>query len=363
MRVIGFWLAMLVSIPSLATESEKTEPADAAGVAILQYHHIGDDTPRVTSVTAAELEAHFEFLKDNDFTVLSLPDAAAQIESGTLPERAAAITIDDGWRNVYSEALAIFKAYQYPFTIFVNPKLMAETPHLYMTWEQLEELQQYGATIANHSQSHDHMTWRQPHESEKQWLERQRDEVLAAQQVIDEKLGPQPKLFAYPYGEYNPQLAEMLVAEGYLAFAQHSGPWGKYSPVGAIPRFPASAQYANLETLQTKLLSLPLPVIQATPESMIQSATELRPTVELTVKNSAHFRLSQMNCFYGSAVIQPHLKVIDDQLTLARIELPTDLAIGRSRLNCTIPSTQQNGRFYWYSHPFVRPDENGRWPD
>ncbi|PTB90038.1 polysaccharide deacetylase [Pseudidiomarina aestuarii] len=359
MRVVGLWLAMLVSVPFVVLAKSTA----ATGVAILQYHHIGDDTPRVTSVTVEELEAHFEFLADNKFTVLSLTEAAERIETGILPERAAAITIDDGWRNVYSEGLELFQKYNYPFTIFVNPKLMAETPRLYMTWDQLESLQEYGATIANHSQSHSHMTWRLEHESEAEWLARQRSEVLAAQEEIDQRLGEQPKLFAYPYGEYNPQLAEMLVEEGFLAFAQHSGPWGEYSPTGAIPRFPASAQYANLETLKTKLLSLPLPVVQAKPESMIQSGSEVRPTVELTVEVSEHYRLSQMNCFYGSAVIQPQWSAVDEGLSRATIELPNDLTIGRSRLNCTVPSAKQNGRFYWYSHPFVRPDENGRWPD
>ena len=97
--------------------------AAPGSVAILQYHHVGNDTPRVTSVTAAELDAHFAWLKENKFTVLSLAEVQEHFaQNKPLPDYAAAITFDDGWRNVYQDGLAVFKKYNYPFTIFVNPK-------------------------------------------------------------------------------------------------------------------------------------------------------------------------------------------------------------------------------------------------
>lgn len=333
------------------------------GVAILQYHHIGDDTPRVTSVTAAELQQHFAFLEREQFNVISLSDAAALLADpdaqARRSERFAAITIDDGWANVYTQGLPLFKRYQWPVTIFVNPQLMREAPHLYMSWAQLRELTQYGVVVANHSQSHPHMTRRLADESEPQWAARMRQEILAAQAEIDAQMGaPQPKLFAYPYGEYNPALAQLLQAEGFLAFAQHSGSWGPYSPLTAIPRFPASAQYADLRTLRVKLLSLPLPVTSAQPLSMMLQYEERRPTVTVSLAAVADFRPAQMNCFYGTQVVQPTW-----QGNRFSVTLPTDAPIGRSRLNCTVPSISQAGRFYWYSHPLLRPNADGSWPE
>lgn len=326
----------------------------------MQYHHIGDDTPRVTSVTAEELKQHFDYLRDNQFEVLDLATVAGYFAANKpLPERAAAITIDDGWRNVYDNGLALFKQYNLPFTIFVNPKLMRETPHLYMSWDQLRELQQYGALIANHSQSHAHMTRRLSGETEQQWAERQLADILDAQQEIEQQLGgPQPRLFAYPYGEYNPQLQQLLEQHDFVAFGQHSGGWGALTPLTAVPRFPASAQYANLSTLATKLLSLPLPVSAASPASMIVDHRELRPEVTVTLADTSDIRKHQLNCFFGSEVVSPQWQ--GDEFS---IRLPADLPIGRSRMNCTVPSISKSGRFYWYSQPFVRPDANGNWPD
>ncbi|CAI8160701.1 MAG: Uncharacterised protein [Pseudidiomarina mangrovi] len=331
-----------------------------AGVAILQYHHIGDDTPRVTSVTAAELQQHLEYLLEHDFTVLDLSTISTMLAEGkALPPRAAAITIDDGWRNVYDNGKALFAKYKLPFTIFVNPKLMREAPHLYMSWEQLRELQQYGAVIANHSQSHEHMTRRLPGETEAQWQQRQLHEILAAQQEIDTALaGPQPRLFAYPYGEFDPTLQQLLEQHDFIAFGQHSGVWGPLTPTTAIPRFPAAGQYANLTTLATKLLSLPLPVLSAQPQSMIVAHEQLRPTITVNLANLEDFSSSQLNCFYAGEVLVPQWQQQSFSLTL-----PVDLPIGRSRVNCTVPSRSQAGRFYWYSQPLVRPDAQGSWPD
>lgn len=347
---------VLASISSLGSGAVWASPNS---VAILQYHHIGDDTPRVTSVTAEELEGHFAWLKANDFTVMSLADIQAAFADGkTLPERTAAITIDDGWRNVYRNGLAIFKKYQYPFTVFVNPQLMAEAPHQYMNWDQLRELQRYGAQIANHSNSHWHMTWRNDAETETEWLERVRHDVVDAQQQIDKQLGPQAKHFAYPYGEYNAALQTMLEEEGFIAFAQHSGPWGVFSPDTAIPRFPASAQYASLDSLATKLKSLALPVDDFSPQQALLEAGNTTPTFSVTLAHTNDFNKSQMTCFAGADAIAPTWQ--DNTFT---VTLKSAVPLGRSRVNCTVPSTSQNGRFYWYSHPFIRADENGRWPD
>ncbi len=337
--------------------------ASAASVAVLQYHHISDDTPRVTSVTAAELDAHITWLKKNGFEILSVADVADALYRSDdyetkLSEFTAVITIDDGWRNVYEQGLAVFKKHNVPFTIFVNPKLMREAPHLYMNWEQLRELQQWGATIANHANSHLHMTWRKGNETERQWRLRMRKEIVEAQRDIEAELGVQDKVFAYPYGEFDEALMEILEDEGYLAFAQHSGPWNEYSPRTAIPRFPASGQYANLATLATKMKSLALPVVGTDPITMVMDHDQRFPRFTVTLEHTEDFHPHQMNCFYRSKIVQPDW----DGKTFS-VAVPAALPIGRSRVNCTAPSKTSSGRFYWYSQPFVRPDATGRWPD
>jgi peptidoglycan/xylan/chitin deacetylase (PgdA/CDA1 family) len=350
MRALGFGLLWLILVPfSHAAEH---------GVVVLQYHHVGDDTPRVTSVTAAELEQHFAYLKEHDYKVVSLTEAKELLAQEQVPDKLVSITFDDGWRNVYDNGLEIFKKYRYPFTIFVNPYLMEQTPRIYMSWEQLRELTEYGATIANHSQFHEHMTWRDIGQDEAAWQQRQLTAIVDAQRVIDDELGsPQPRLFAYPYGEYDAKLAKLLAEQDFLAFGQHSGPWGRYTKATEIPRFPASANYANLDTLKTKIGSLPLPVTAHEPAEMEVASDVEEVNVRLHIAASDDVQLQRMNCFYQGDVIQPN--VDDEGIELTLSQPP----IGRSRVNCTLPSRSLSGRFYWYSVPLVRPNEQGRWPD
>ncbi len=363
MRSFLLGVVWLICIPLGISTSHAVEH----GVVVLQYHHVGDDTPRVTSVTAVELAQHFGFLVENDFNVISLSQAQKLITSGEpVPDKTVAITFDDGWRNLYDNGLQVFKQFNLPFTVFVNPELMAESPHLYLSWQQLSELADYGASVANHSSTHTHMTWQQAGESKSQWLERQKKDVLAAQAALDSALdGEQPQHFAYPYGEFNPQLAALLEQLDFIAFGQHSGPWGANTPSAAIPRFPASGHYANLTTLKTKLLSLPLPARTVEPASMVLEKGSDEVAVELSVRDIDDFSIDGLNCFYQGQQINPTKQAADAsqaqgwQLSLT-LEKPP---LGRSRVNCTVASQSAQGRFYWYSVPLVRPNEQGRWPD
>ncbi|HKU15950.1 MAG TPA: polysaccharide deacetylase family protein [Steroidobacteraceae bacterium] len=51
--------------------------------------------------------------------VLPLPEAVRRLADGSLPERAACITFDDGYANNYDVALPILKARNLPATIFI----------------------------------------------------------------------------------------------------------------------------------------------------------------------------------------------------------------------------------------------------
>jgi peptidoglycan/xylan/chitin deacetylase (PgdA/CDA1 family) len=51
--------------------------------------------------------------------VLPLPEAARRLRDGTLPDRAACITFDDGYANNYDVALPILRARGLPATIFI----------------------------------------------------------------------------------------------------------------------------------------------------------------------------------------------------------------------------------------------------
>lgn len=362
-RLMGSVLAGLVgfglsSNAALAQQSSK-QSAQQNSIAVLQYHHVADDTPAVTSITPEQFAQHLDYLDKHDYQVLAISEAKQRLESGQdIPEKAVVITFDDGYKNVYDNAADLLADYQFPYTVFVNPALLEQSPSAYMSWEQLRDIQQRGATIANHGQTHDHLIRRHKGESEKQWQQRMQADVVGAQQAIDEHLGAQEKYFAYPYGEFNPALEQLLEQWGFLGFAQHSGPWSQYSDRTAITRFPASGRYANLETLKVKLNSKAMPVSEYSPKNPVLATEQSRPTLQVTLAHTKDVGTHALQCFAGSEVLTPSWS----SETQFSVTPAKDLPIGRSRINCTAPSNSQN-QYYWFSAAFIRPDSSGQWPD
>lgn len=341
------------------TSAQPTASQQDNSIAILQYHHVSTTTPAVTSIAPDQFKQHLEYLKNNNFTVLPIEEAHERIKNRqSFPEKAVVITFDDGYDNVFEHAAPLLADYKMPYAVFVNPDLMKESPSAYMSWSQLEEIQQQGATIVNHGQTHAHLIRRQSGESEAQWRERMHYDVVSAQQAIDSQLGEQPKYFAYPYGEYDAELQRLLSEWGFLGFAQHSGPWSPFSDPTAITRFPASGIYANLNTLRTKLNSRAMPVESYQPNEPLLAHDEQQPTLSVTLAHTDGLQANALRCFQGTDVLIPEWQ---DERTFT-VTPDNDLPIGRSRINCTAPA-DAGSPYYWFSAAFIRPDAKGSWPD
>jgi peptidoglycan/xylan/chitin deacetylase (PgdA/CDA1 family) len=86
---------------------------------ILGYHKISKDPhPFFEPVHPEIFEKHMQFLK-SCYNVIHLQELVARAKRGDVPERAVAITFDDGYRDNYDCAFPILKKYQLPATIFV----------------------------------------------------------------------------------------------------------------------------------------------------------------------------------------------------------------------------------------------------
>jgi peptidoglycan/xylan/chitin deacetylase (PgdA/CDA1 family) len=86
-------------------------------VLVLTYHRFAE-TETEGRVSARQFARHLQFLKDN-YRVLPLAEIVESLNSGkTLPDNAAAITIDDGYRDAYDIAFPILRQHQIPATLF-----------------------------------------------------------------------------------------------------------------------------------------------------------------------------------------------------------------------------------------------------
>ena len=335
---------------NLLVFSPVTRAQNYAGAVILQYHNVSNTTTADTSISPANFRNQMQFLRDNGFAILPLEEVVEALHNNTaIPDKTAVITFDDGYRSVYDEAFPLLKSYGWPFTVFVTTGLVAtKTGSLYATWDQLREMGDAGATLANHTVTHLHLIEQLEGEAENVWLQRIENEIADAEKTIEEQTGQHHKLLAYPYGEFNAAIKTLITRLGYTAFGQHSGPVSSYSDFAALPRFPFSGAYGSMSNFATKVNSRAFNVKTVRPDSPV--TTSEAPEAVLEFEDA--YRFDALNCFYNDRPIKiTRLSNEDRQFLVKATVEPHELR--RYRYNCTAPGP--DGRYYWHSILWINP--------
>lgn len=322
--------------------------AQSAGV-VLMYHRFDENRYPSTNVRTEQFEAHLNYLDDNGFTIVPLRQMLEAIfEGGRLPDKAVALTADDAYLSVYTHAYPILKRRGLPMTVFVSTDAIDDKQGGYMNWEQMRQMSEHNIDFGNHSASHMHMAHRLEGETEAAWLQRLRSDLQRAQQRLDKELGAeQPRLLAYPFGEYNCRTAQLVAELGYIALGQHSGAIGPNSLRQALPRFPINERYAALESFALKAASLPMPLQKWQPREPQVDDNHNPPQLSLLLDEATTLNTGQISCFLGSG---QRLEVIEKSKRSLTVKAPSPLASGRSRYNCTAPAG--GGRYYWFGQPW-----------
>ena len=183
---------------------------------IFVYHRFDDTRYPTTNTSTKELRKEFNYLKKNNYQVVPLIDIVNKVKAHEkVPDNWVAFTIDDGFKTFYTNGLSIFKEYNYPFTLFVAVKYTEEKYKDYVSWKQLKEIAKYG-DIEFHSYGHGHYG-----QMSDQELRADMDKGLA---LMKKHLDYEPKLFVYPYGEYDDRVDAVVKSYNFQAvFNQNIG--------------------------------------------------------------------------------------------------------------------------------------------
>ena len=262
-------------------------------VVVLTFHRVLQDSVFENSSVLRGV-----VVRENSFRELAeyVAKYYEAIEIGqNLPDRPAdrlrvAFTFDDGWADNYAVALPIAKRFQIPLTIFVCPGLIGsdepfwpermtslsaksggvilkreidelieilkkyspeereeaikellksngveqpEPGHLggkwTLSWEEIVEMNQSNVTFGSHTQTHQILTTLHS--------PRIQSEIGLSKAALEHALGTSCELFAYPNGNWNPMIRDLVAAEGFkLAFTTERGAWTPSCDPLAIPR-------------------------------------------------------------------------------------------------------------------------------
>ena len=312
--------------------------ANNSHAVVLLYHHVSSETPAITSISPDKFEEQLDYIQQNGFSVWPLTKIMDHLDNDIqIPDKTLAITFDDAYQSIYSEAYPRLKSRGMPFTIFVTTESIDQRYNNQLTWQELSIMAKNGASLANHTVSHAHLLHRPDNETDLEWQQRMRKEIQEAQQRISEETGSQLKLFAYPYGEHNEALKKIAKELGYTAFGQQSGAIGPLTNRQSIPRFPIAGNYIDIDDFKLKINTLAMPATDISQQDNPLEHQLTRPTLSLSFVDTVNKQALQ--CF-GSG--QGKLNITWSGNT-ATVTPNSDIPIGRSRYNCTYPVSK--GRF------------------
>lgn len=186
----------------------------------LMYHHVQSPEQAKTrnqvtlSVRTEDFRAQMQYLKDRNYTIVSMQDLLNFFEQGIKPpSKSVLLTFDDGYNDFYLDAYPILREFNYPATVFVPTGLMNNVGYLY--WDKMSEMAAGRILFANHTWSHKNIKTKE---------DVLKMEISTADVQLNEKGLNTPKVFAYPYGlESGPAISFLQGLNYKLAFTTRYG--------------------------------------------------------------------------------------------------------------------------------------------
>ena len=195
---------------------------------ILCYHSIGQAAAGVNDVNPERFRQQIELALRFGFRFVPAPEIART--GGNAMD--LAITFDDGWTSVLSEAAPILRDFGIPWLLFVvsswSDHRSAWAKEHVLPWQDVERLMATGVQIGSHSATHPDFGL----------IERAQmiDELGGSREAIKRRLGFAPTSFAIPLGQsmnWAAAAGELAREAGYeIVYAQAEDT----RPSGTVPR-------------------------------------------------------------------------------------------------------------------------------
>lgn len=181
-------------------------------VPILLYHYVQDLPPTAgkltfsLSVSVKDFEAQMDYLAAHGYHPVTIEDLAAYFtERKALPSKPVVITLDDGYRDLYTTAFPILQAHGFRAVAYIVSGFVGRPR--YVTSRMIREMDADGIEIASHTVDHPNLARTSP--------------PMVGYEVVESKLGLEKLLghpvvdFAYPSGQFNDAVIAELQKAGY----------------------------------------------------------------------------------------------------------------------------------------------------
>ena len=306
---------------------------------VFMYHKFNVPKYPSTNITPLQFQNHLDELSNGDYNVLSLDYIIDTIiNDGDLPNKTIGISVDDADISFLKYAWPKFKEKDFPVTLFINTSTIINNNKNYLNWDQIRFLKKEGVTIASHSHTHEHLS----EMSEKEII----NEIEISNKIFLKEIGEIPSLFAFPYGEADIRIIEILKKYKFkVAFGQHSGVINETSNFYYLPRFSLNERYGNIDRVKFAANTMGLGVYDFIPIN--PHIFENPPFIGFSLLDQGLAKSIDCFVFDSNGQVESEIFKFNERI---EIRLMRKLSKGRSRLNCT--AKDKNGNWRWYGHQF-----------
>lgn len=230
-------LLTLTTVFHLPAAPAAATPEEGVAVPIIMYHSILGNPARQGAyvITPQQFEGDLQYLQAEGYTTVVMADLIAYVKEGKpLPDKAVVLTFDDGYYNNYHYAHPLLQKYGMkavisPIAVWsehysAHPDECDRDNYSHLTWEQLREMAGSGVwEIQNHSydlhrnDGGQKGAAKRKGESDEDYRRRLKDDLAAAQELLQEQVGVTPTTFAYPFGAISTVSQEVLAEMGFCA--------------------------------------------------------------------------------------------------------------------------------------------------
>jgi len=180
-------------------------------IPILMYHSISDEPEsghpyHWINTSQKRFAEHMRLLKENDYKVISLRDAAEILGNAStgidIPHdkvslhRYAVVTFDDGFADFRTGAFPILAEHGFSSTVFLPTGFISDTGStlkgkMCLRWDDVRELAESGVQFGSHTVTHPKLRGIPWDQVEK--------ELRESKNILEDRLGTEVESFSYPY--------------------------------------------------------------------------------------------------------------------------------------------------------------------